>query len=244
MLKAALRSLARRCLASRFGPLSLAAWNLVSEVRITLATIFAHRAFHQLRNRMHLKVHLGCGDDIREGWVNIDLNPKRQSCHCLPEKSDTVVISYDLRLGLPLRPSSCDYIYSSHLIEHLEPQAGLRLLRDCFSALRPGGTCRIVLPDYRSAFSAYLNGDVEYFQMLDETGEIREFQPGTKTLIDQVDYAVHQYGQHRCIYDSEKLVIVLRAIGYRDPCVSMFRPDVDHPSPIRQQYSLYLEATK
>ncbi len=222
----------------------MAGWNLVSELRIALVTVTSRHTFQRLRGRKHLRVHLGCGDDIREGWVNIDLNLSKRTCRSKLEQSGTALINHDLRLGLPLEPSSCDFIYSSHLIEHLEPRAGVRLMGECFNALCPQGTFRVVLPDYKTILKAYLKNDIEYFKILDSTSAIPELHPGTKTLIDQVNYAVYQYGEHRYIYDEEKLVVTLRNLGFKNTFVSEFRNGIDHPSPLRRKYSLYVEAVK
>jgi predicted SAM-dependent methyltransferase len=234
----------RQCVASKFGPVSLAAWNLFSEARIALIVISASRAFRRLRGKRQLKVHLGCGDDIREGWVNIDLDLKPRDYRTGSRQRQTILISYDLRLGLPLEESSCTYVYSSHLLEHLEPAAGLRVLRDCFTALVPGGVCRIAIPDYKRIFSAYIENDVGYFSTVDATGEVCKIEPETQTLVDQINYAVYQSGQHRCIYDGEKLLAILHHIGYRQSHISLFKTEIDHPSLLRRQYSLYVEATK
>src|SRR5439155_5954642 len=134
--------------ASRLGPLTAASWNLLSEIRAALTTTISRRAFGRLRGRKGVKVHLGCGVDIREVWVNIDLKLLKEACSAKHDKADTVLINHDLRLRLPLEESSCESIYSSHLIGHLELRPGLRLLRDCYLALCPDGTCRVVLPDY------------------------------------------------------------------------------------------------
>src|SRR6266536_2872590 len=102
MLRPAMRHMYERCVDSRVGPLSLAGWNLVSELRIALVTVTSRHTFQRLRGRKHLRVHLGCGDDIREGWVNIDLNLSKRTCRSKLEQSGTALINHDLRLGLPL----------------------------------------------------------------------------------------------------------------------------------------------
>jgi hypothetical protein len=80
--------------------------------------------------------------------------------------------------------------------------------------------------------------------MLEETGEVRELEPGTRSLIDHVDYGVYQYGQHRCLWDEPKLVRTLIAIGFSRAYGSAFQSDVDRPSALRRQYSIYVEAVK
>jgi SAM-dependent methyltransferase len=141
VVQSTLTRLTPPALARRAGPLAQAVFNVLAETRVAAATLRSEQTFRKLAGRRGLQIHLGCDDDVREGWVNIDLKVRRvqgeRRLH-----PDTVLVDHDLRLGLPLAPESCDYIYSSHLLEHLEPHHGLRLLRDCFDALRPGGILR------------------------------------------------------------------------------------------------------
>ena len=150
-------------------PLAVAMLNVWDEIKFVIITQFSIRSLAALRGERGLKVELGCGPNIRLGWVNIDLGARFPSEIDPTVHSDTMVINYDLRRGLPLEEGSCDYIYSSHFFEHLEYQHGLKLMRDCYRALRPGGVFRIVLPNYRGAFEAYLRGDYEYFELIDST---------------------------------------------------------------------------
>src|SRR5207302_349822 len=49
-----------------------------------------------------------------------------------------------------------DAVYGSHVLEHLEPEAAMRLLRECFRILKPGGIVRIVVPDLGVIVRLYL----------------------------------------------------------------------------------------
>ena len=68
--------------------------------------------------------------------------------------------------------------------------------------------------------------------------------PGTETLVDFVNYAVYQSGEHKCIYDAEKLARLLKAIGYRQAGPSTYRERLDPGAAERRRYSLYFEAVK
>lgn len=57
------------------------------------------------------KLNLGCGEDYRDGFVNVDINKD--------VKTDKVV---DIEIGLPFKDNSFDYVYSRHVIEHLHPE--------------------------------------------------------------------------------------------------------------------------
>jgi len=221
-----------------------AARRLIAELRIARNSRGALRMFESLRGREHLSVHLGCGGDIRSGWVNIDLFDRGRPPLVPAAQPQTVVISHDLRLGLPLDESTCDLIYSSHFFEHLSFANGARLMRDCHRALRSGGIFRAALPDFRADFEAYLRGDDRFFAPLDEHGLMHGFEPRHRTLVDYVNYCVYQYGEHVAIYDEQKMIRVLLDVGFTTAAPSSFRPDVDPHSDLRRRYSFFVEAVK
>jgi predicted SAM-dependent methyltransferase len=216
-------------------------WNEIKVGRIVRASA---KSFAALKGRKNLKVHIGAGDDIRLGWVNLDLN-LRIPPHIDPTAHpDTIFINYDLRRGLPLDDESCDLIYSSHFFEHLEYGQGLRLMRDCFRALRPGGTFRISLPNFKGLFDAYLRGDEEYMDGVNLRELLPEVEAGTETLVDHINYGIYQYGEHKCVYDEEKLVLILKRIGFSRVEPTDYREGLDPASPLRRRYSFYVEAVK
>lgn len=216
-------------------------WNELKTARIVRASA---KDFGALKGRKNLRVHVGAGDDIKLGWVNIDLN-LRIPPHIDPAAHpDTVFINHDLRRGLPLDDESCDLIYSSHFFEHLEYAQGVRLMRDCFRALRPGGTFRISLPNFKALFKAYLQGDEQYMEGLNVREVLPEVEAGTETFVDYVNYGVYQYGEHKCVYDEDKLLLILKQIGYSRVEPTGYLEGVDPSSSLRRRYSFYVEAVK
>ena len=102
-------------------------------------------------------LNFGCGTTLHPEWVNLDSSAISPG-----------VLAHDLRRGLPFSPDSFDAAYGSHVLEHLEPDAALRLLGECYRILRPGGILRIVVPDLEAIARLYLDslaravaGDVE-----------------------------------------------------------------------------------
>jgi len=204
-----------------------------------LLTYYSGRYYlKKLRGLKKLRLNLGCGTDIKLGWVNIDLTTKFVSDPSLNVKVKTFAINYDLRRGLILDEGSCCYIYSSHFFEHLDYRAAIKLMQDCFYALKPGGIFRIVLPNQREIFSAYISGNHKYFSSLqDELGLTYQ------SLIDYVNFEVYQC-THKCLYDEEKLTNIFREIGYKTVERSEFKKEFDSSSVLRKKYSYYLEAVK
>ena len=74
-----------------------------------------------------LKLHLGCGRRIKNGWINIDLSPQAD-------------ITLDIREPLPFLANSCAMIYSEHFLEHIDyPESTQLFLKECYRVLEPGG---------------------------------------------------------------------------------------------------------
>ena len=82
-----------------------------------------------------LRLHIGCGTRRLVGWINAD---------AVPGVGDAVV---DLQGELP--QVTYREIYGSHVLEHCWPQDTPGILRRLFTALLPGGTLRLSVPDLR-----------------------------------------------------------------------------------------------
>jgi predicted SAM-dependent methyltransferase len=190
-----------------------------------------------------LRIHLGCGPDIRPEWINIDLNTSLRSALLPSVPTGGRFINYDLRRGLPLQANCARIVFSSHFFEHLDYPHGLNLMEDCFRVLESGGTFRIVLPDFKRMSEKYQQGDREFFELIDQL--IRPIvDPKTLTMADYVNYWVYQFGEHKFIYDQEKLDVVLRHIGFSQVRTSQFDPSIDVDTPTRRKYSFFTEAIK
>ena len=81
-----------------------------------------------------MRLNLGCGRDIRAGFINLDLVS-------LPG----VDVAYDLDQGfLPFKDSQFDEVYCRHVLEHLE--AFSTVMEDLVRILRPGGILKVEAP--------------------------------------------------------------------------------------------------
>jgi SAM-dependent methyltransferase len=75
-----------------------------------------------------LRLNLGCGRDIRDGWVNID-------CAALPGVDH--VVDFDGKPALPLPDDSVAYSEGIHVIEHLRDP--LPFMEELWRVTEPGG---------------------------------------------------------------------------------------------------------
>ena len=96
-------------------------------------------------------LNLGCGNDRKPGWVNVDLDARHEPDVC--DDSLAYVASLD--------EGSVDEIYAGHFLEHLTYDEGERFLEGCLRVLKPGGTIGIVVPDTRAIVSRYLRDGLD-----------------------------------------------------------------------------------
>jgi SAM-dependent methyltransferase len=142
---------------------------------------------YQSRSRPHednihetIKVNLGCGRRALPGWINYDSSIKIHvmkyrivrrlfyffkiiSKEDLESQWPRNVIRRDLRKGIPLKDNSVDYIYCSHMLEHLSLEDARKLIREAFRVLKPGGWMRIVVPDLKLLATKYVEEDLPFF---------------------------------------------------------------------------------
>lgn len=86
-----------------------------------------------------MKLNLGCGKDIKTGWVNLDSIAK------LPG----IDICHDLEnLPLPFGDNTFDEVLCQSVLEHIDDY--IPLLRDIHRILKTGGKLTILVPHFTS----------------------------------------------------------------------------------------------
>ena len=90
-------------------------------------------------------LNLGCGATFHPDWVNVDAAP-----------ASPAVRAHDLAEPLPFPEGNFRAVYASHVLEHFDPDGGMRLLRECLRVLEPSGVARIVVPDLEAIARTYL----------------------------------------------------------------------------------------
>ena len=115
------------------------------------------------------KLNLGSGPSAPAGWTNIDGSwQARLAGHPWLARAVSASLGVEaghwpqgvkyrnVRRGLGYGDGSVAIVYASHLLEHLYRDEALALLRDIRRALKPGGVCRVVVPDVAAIVSWYL----------------------------------------------------------------------------------------
>ena len=174
------------------------------------------------------KLHLGCGKNLMEGWLNIDID---RSVH--PD------VLLDLKFGLPMRAASASFIYSEHVLEHLSLESGQLLLNDCRHALMSGSVIRVAMPNLRKLVEYYLGDWREQGWVQDPAFSHME------TPAEMLNVALREWG-HQHVYDFDDLSLRLHRAGFVDV---VERSWGDSPHPVlkrvetREESNLIVEAT-
>ena len=205
----------------------VAAGDLLSEISASLRYRAALRKAKRFATPRGLKLHVGCSDVIKTGWVNIDL---------YSEKAD---LQLDARETFPFSDDSVSIVYSEHFFEHLGyPDEALRFLRNSWRVLTPGGILSMGVPDLEVSVRAYVTGDEDYYQ------HQRDEKPPAwvSTPMDYLNRDFRQGREHKFAYDYTTLARVLTEAGFVSIVRRNFNPELD--SAHREWGTLYVEARK
>ena len=156
------------------------------------------------------KLHIGCGCNVLDGWLNSDLF------------SSEDVVYINAVNSLPLPDNTFDYIFSEHMIEHVSYSKGLKMLSECYRTLKKNGKIRISTPDLMFLIDFYKE-DESKLQEAYIKWSIKSF------IKDAPDYAgvklsdyndtfvfnsfVRDWG-HSFIYDEKTLRLSLERAGF------------------------------
>lgn len=65
--------------------------------------------------------------------------------------------------SFPYADGTFDYVYSSHLLEHLYPEQASFCLREIYRVMKEGGIVRLAVPDLDQIIASYDSQHPEYF---------------------------------------------------------------------------------
>lgn len=194
--------------------------------------------------------NLGCSAKVASGWNNIDFNlilrlaQYRTLCRILHrvgvisedryrriKSVDGKIIVWDLRQGIPFADNSMDVVYHSHVLEHIDREAAPGFLRECHRVLKPGGSIRIVVPDFHLLAVRYMrvfdtaassteaiNAAVADMidQMVPRRPRDRSSRPRVVQLFEDLVVGDTQKNGalHRWMYDGRTLAGLLKETGF------------------------------
>ena len=176
------------------------------------------------------QLNIGCGQTPTPGWLNYDnswsvrLAGRPALVRVLAglrliskDQKDFIAFAQrekinwaDATSRIPLPDHSVDTIYTSHMVEHLEPARAEAFLAESRRVLRSGGVLRIAVPDISVHVNEYLeHGDADRF-----IGATHLTHASPKSLIGRIQHVVIGERNHRWMYDGQSLCRLLTQAGF------------------------------
>ena len=148
----------------------------------------------------------------------------------------------DIRRGLPFDEGSVAVVYASHVLEHLHRADTVRFLAHVRRLLKPGGICRIVVPDVHAIVNWYLaNRDEPASQKNCSSSDLLmgmmmlrapEARAGNR-LLGAVRRAADLH-EHKWMYDQEGLQAVFAEAGFAEPSARQYLDSAIPREPLEQ----------
>jgi len=213
-----------------------------------------------------IKLNIGCGTNISDHWTNIDrsLNiylSKMPRIKTLLYRVGLIsegtfranwtgnYVRRDVTKGIPFPSDSVDFIYSSHMLEHLRKDETVAVLAECLRVLKKGGVLRVTVPDLKAMVYKYTSrrdfgpgSDITPAErLLNDLGTLR---PERTTFLERI---LGEGVYHMWMYDEESLSTQVTKAGFSSVEVCSFRkgrtPDLNIIE-TRSEDSIFLEAMK
>lgn len=185
----------------------------------------------RLDSRHYRKLHFGCGNDIREGWLNLDVN----------KLADYWV---DVRNPTNIADNSVEMIYSSHMVEHLEHHELVAHLKECHRMLKKGGVLRLGVPDFASIIRNYGNNAFLEKHRNVVPGEMFGLPDELICYADLMNRAFYEFGQHKTVLDEEKMTNLMVFSGFEKAGISKVEFNQEYDLLSRINATFYLQAVK
>jgi Uncharacterized protein conserved in bacteria len=186
------------------------------------------------------KLHLGCGLNTHEGWINLDgswnawlanypiVRRIVKTLHLMPLSQLEIpwssnILIHDLRKPLPFLNSSLCAIYASHLLEHLYLEEAKHLLKECFRVLQPNGVLRMVVPDLKAIILEYIGekpyDKVEAINRADRLNyklHLRTPESLSGNIFYRIYKSLKDFHSHKWMYDIDSLSWYFGQAGFVD----------------------------
>jgi SAM-dependent methyltransferase len=211
------------------------------------------------------RANVGCGRTSTEGWLNFDNSLSVRFArsrlllatlqHLRLAGRDSILFAETARAKgirwanackrIPVSDESLEVVYSSHLIEHLDPHETEQFLREIHRSLEPGGIIRLAVPDLKRRVESYVRtGDADAFMR-----SLSMRVSSARDLRDKIRLLFLGDRDHRWMYDAASLKELLARFQFTE-AREMSPGETTIPDPAslnlweREQESIYVEARK
>ena len=135
-------------------------------------SIYSYIKWHKLNKKNLIKLDLGSCKKGINGFTTVD--------------ADRADITWNLKRGIPLKDKSVDFIYSSHLLEHIPFKQLIIFLKECKRVLKQDGVFSVCVPNAGYFLDSYFKGEVFEWHNVWEEAKV-----DTGSKIDQLNYIAY-----------------------------------------------------
>ena len=175
------------------------------------------------------KLQIGSGHNLLSGWLNTTLYPLEPG-----------TVFLDACRPFPIPADTLQYVFSEHVIEHLEFDEASSMLRECFRTLKGGGRIRLATPDLAQIIALYAQPEgpaqQHYINWIMDTfrPQVGEFSPA-----HAINQSFHGW-RHKFIYDEATLRQTLAAVGFSE--IQRLEPGISDDDKLRgiEQHGSYV----
>lgn len=147
-------------------------------------------------NSKVLKLNIGCGSNCINGWLNTDIDPALKAVYL-----NACNMSY-------IKDESFDAVFCEHMIEHVEKDKALQIIKEAYRILKPHGVIRIVTPSLNKFIRILEDKDNTYLEWY------RRYNSNTKLdLLDSFNDIFYKHG-HKYIWTEESMKYTFESIGF------------------------------
>lgn len=158
------------------------------------------------------KLHIGCGGNEFEGWLNTDIEPYTKS-----------VAFLNAGEAFPIDSNTFDCVYSEHVFEHLTLEQQINYLHESFRILKSGGVIRIATPNFNFLMELQ-NAELSDLQKRYIDWNFNHFLPKaskflSNEVVDKKVYVINNYFKdwgHQLIHNPNSIIELITLSGFKN----------------------------
>jgi len=168
---------------------------------MTPAVAAAETTEDKLARLMSDRVHYACGQNVLEGWLNVDGFDESYPNGCVDLQKSARIYRMDITAPHPFPDNSFQWGYSEDFLEHLTQAESMVFLCEAYRTFKPGGVLRLSFPGLAGVLRRHLRSGGHQ---------------GAATLISEA----YTRWYHEHFYTFESLELVACHIGFSKvtPC--------------------------
>jgi SAM-dependent methyltransferase len=176
-------------------------------------------------------LHIGCGLNAPEGWINIDASLSlrlakipilgRYIISVLGGPAWPISVKYgDIVKGIKIKEDSCELVFSAHVLEHLSLSNFHAAVSNIYSYLKPGGVFRAIVPDLEKYIATYITHRSNSSLSIKAAHEFMSVSfighPGSRSGLYWRLREAFSNSRHQWMWDEPSLVDAFYQHGFKD----------------------------